>query len=324
MMRIAFIGVGNMGAPMAQHLAQAGHSLTLCDPRANTAAERFTGHDVAWVDLPADAARTAEVVFTSLPSQVEVEEVVLGTGGIIESIRPGSIYVDLSTSSHELIRRIDTLLGAKGVRVLDAPVSGGLIGAEQGTIALMVGGDPRTLDEVRPLLETIGASIVHAGPVGAGSIAKLVHNMVGICTRAVLSEAFTLGVKAGLSPEALLEALRAGAVGQGLLLRHLIPEIVFTGDFDNARFALKHSRKDIGLATALARAHDVPTLIASLVEQEMIQAMVRGWGEKDSVSAFRLQEERAGLQVRSVPHRRDSSSPSFSDIAEREVGPVEE
>ncbi|WP_433017824.1 NAD(P)-dependent oxidoreductase [Kribbella sp. CA-294648] len=304
-MRISFIGVGNMGASMAVHLARAGHRLTLCDPGADRTDDRFAGLDLVWADRASDAARTAEVVFTSLPSQVEVEEVALGKGGLIEGVQPGTVYVDLSTSAHELIRRIDAEFRDLGVRVLDAPVSGGLVGAEHGTLGLMVGGDPQTIDDVRPLLETFATIVVHTGPIGSGCIAKLLHNMVGICTRALLSEAFTLGVKAGLGPEALLEALKAGAVGQGLLLRHLIPEIVFTGDFDNARFALKHSRKDIGLATALAREHNVPTLIASLVEQEMIQGMVRGWADKDSVSAFMLQEERAGVRVRttSAPDR---------------------
>ncbi|MEV0324310.1 NAD(P)-dependent oxidoreductase [Streptomyces sp. NPDC050658] len=297
-MRIAFIGTGNMGAPMALRLARAGHELTLCDPRAADVAERFKGQDVRWCEIPADTVREAEVIFTSLPGPAEVKQVTLGPEGIIEGMRAGSIYVDLSTSSHDLIRKIDFLFRPRGVRVADAPVSGGVIGADQGTLGLMVGADPETFREIQPLLRLLGSTIVHAGPLGSGSIAKLIHNMVGICTRAVLSEAFTLGVKAGLDASALLEALKAGAVGQGLLLQRLIPEIVFTGDFDHARFALKHSRKDIGLATALARDHDVPTLIANVVEQEMIQGIVRGWGDKDSVSAFMLQEERAGVVVR--------------------------
>ncbi|MFJ7305191.1 NAD(P)-dependent oxidoreductase [Streptomyces sp. NPDC099088] len=297
-MNIAFIGVGNMGAPMALHLLRAGHRLILCDPRIAEVSHRFAGFEVSVAQSPAEAARSAEVIFTSLPSQVEVEEVALGPKGIAEGIRSGSTYVDLSTSTHELIRRIDGLYQEKGAQVLDAPVSGGLPGAENGTLGLMVGGEVETLAKVRPLLETFASTIVHAGPIGSGAIVKLVHNMVGICTRALLSEAFTLGVKAGIAPEALLEGLKAGAFGQGLLLHHLIPEIVFTGDFDHARFALRHSRKDIGLATALAREHNVPTLIASLVEQEMIQGIVRGWGSKDSVSAFMLQEERAGVRVR--------------------------
>lgn len=297
-MRIAFIGVGNMGAPMALRLSRAGHELTLCDPRAEKLTDAFGDRPVLWAEHPADAARTAEVVFTSLPSSTEVEEVALGPQGILYGAQRGCVYVDLSTSSHTLIREIESWFLPLGVSVLDAPVSGGTTGARDGTLGLMVGGEAATLEKVRPLLDVIGATIVHAGPLGAGSIAKLVHNMAGICTRAVLSEAFTLGVKAGLSPEVLLEALQAGAFGQGLLLNRLIPDIVFAGDFDNARFALRHSRKDIGLATALAREHDVPTLIAGLVEQEMVQCLVRGWGEKDSLSAFMLQEERAGVQVR--------------------------
>jgi 3-hydroxyisobutyrate dehydrogenase-like beta-hydroxyacid dehydrogenase len=142
--------------------------------------------------------------------------------------------------------------------------------------------------------------VAYMGEIGSGTVAKLVHNMIGIGARAVVAEAFTLGVKAGVKPEALLEAVRGGSFGQGLLLTQVLPDIVFKGDFDTVRFALKLARKDMGLATALAREYDVPMPMAALAEQLMIEAMARGWGDRDFSAPFLLQEERAGVEVRAT------------------------
>jgi 3-hydroxyisobutyrate dehydrogenase len=138
------------------------------------------------------------------------------------------------------------------------------------------------------------------GPIGAGTIAKLVHNMISITTRQIVAEGFTLGVKAGVKPEALLEAVRGASFGQGLLLSQMLPQVVFKNTFDTVRFALKLARKDIGLATQLAREFDVPMPMAALGEQIMIEAIARGWGDKDSTSPWMLQEEAAGVTVRST------------------------
>jgi len=184
--------------------------------------------------------------------------------------------------------------------LLDSPVSGGVIGAKRGTLQVMVGGDESIFREVKDVLGGIGNSVGYMGPIGAGTIAKLVHNMISILTRSLVAEGFTLGVKAGVKPEALLEAIRGASFGQGLILSHMIPDVVFKGDFDAVRFALKLARKDVGLATALAREYDVPMPLASLGEQILITAMARGWGDKDSTSPWLLQEEAAGVQVRAT------------------------
>ena len=150
------------------------------------------------------------------------------------------------------------------------------------------------------MLGAIGNSVGYMGPIGAGTIAKLVHNMISILTRSLIAEGFTLGVKAGVKAEALLEAIRGASFGQGLILSHMLPDVVFKGDFDSVRFALKLARKDVGLATALAREYDVPMPLASVGEQILIEAMARGWGAKDSTSPWLLQEEAAGVQVRAT------------------------
>jgi 3-hydroxyisobutyrate dehydrogenase-like beta-hydroxyacid dehydrogenase len=296
-MRIGFIGLGNMGGPMASHILAAGHTLTVYDARREAAAPHLKG-GALWADSPRAVAATSEIVFTSLPGPKEVESVALGEGGILQGAAPETVYIDLSTSSPTLIRRIHEVYKEKKVQVLDAPVSGGPIGAQQATLAVMVGGDPAVYQRVKPVLDAIGNKVTYVGAIGCGAIAKIVHNMIGICQQLILAEGFTLGVKAGVDPEALRQAVAGGAVGQGLMLNYVMPEVVFKGDFDTVRFALKLARKDIGLATDLRREFNVPLKIANISEQELVEGMARGWAERDSTAPFTLQEERAGVKVR--------------------------
>ena len=184
--------------------------------------------------------------------------------------------------------------------MLDSPVSGGPSGAASGKMAIWVGGDQQQFNRHKSVLDAMGDQARYIGPIGAGTIAKLVHNMISIATRGLIAEGFTLGVKAGVKPEALLEAVRGASYGQGYMLSHMIPDVIFKGDFDTVRFALKLARKDIGLATELAREFDVPMPMAALAEQNMVEALVRGWGDKDSLSPWMLQEEAAGVKVRAT------------------------
>jgi 3-hydroxyisobutyrate dehydrogenase len=297
-MRIAFIGLGTMGGPMALNLLSAGHDLVVHDTR-RAAADEHLGRGAGWADSPLDAAREAELILTSLPGPQEVEQVALGELGILHGARRDAIYADLSTSSPSLIRRIHGLFGERGIHVLDAPVSGGPIGAQRGTLQIMVGGDEAIFERTKPALEAIGDKVSHIGEIGSGTVAKLVHNTISYCAAQAIAECFTLGVKAGVKPEKLLEAVRGGAYGQGYTLSYRLPEVVFKEDFDNPRFALALARKDVGLATELAREHNVPMAMAALAEQALIEGLARGWGAKDSSATFLLQEERAGVKVRS-------------------------
>lgn len=297
-MRIGFIGLGNMGGPMALNLIKAGHTLIVHDVRREAAA-RHLAQGAKWADSAHALARESELVLTSLPGPKDVEAVALGPGGILEGAVAGTIYADLSTGSPTVMRKIHAAFKAKGVHVLDAPVSGGVIGATRGTLQVMVGGEEAIYNEVTDVLNGIGQS-AYMGPIGSGTIAKLVHNMISIATRGVIAEGFTLGVKAGVKPEALLEAIRGASYGQGYMLSHMLPDVIFKGDFDSVRFALKLARKDIGLATELAREYDVPMPMAALYEQVMMEALTRGWGDKDSLSPWMLQEEAAGVKVRAA------------------------
>ncbi|MGI9148238.1 MAG: NAD(P)-dependent oxidoreductase [Chloroflexota bacterium] len=297
-MRIGFIGLGMMGSHMVANLQKAGHELVVQDVR-RAAGEAALGRGAVWAETPADAARQTDIVMTSLPGPKEVEQVVLGENGIIHGAQPGSFYVDLSTSSPTLIRRIHQVLGARGVKVADAPVSGGVGGAEAASLQIMVGSDPEVFEHIQPALRGIGDKITYIGVVGAGEVAKLVHNQISLVVQQAVAEALTLGAKAGIQPEKLLEAIRGGAYGRsGGGVGSDMEKTTLHGDWDTPRFALALARKDLGLATALASEFGVPMPLAAVAEQSLIECLNRGWGGKDMTVAFALQEERAQVQVR--------------------------
>ncbi|HKD67761.1 MAG TPA: NAD(P)-dependent oxidoreductase [Candidatus Binataceae bacterium] len=296
-MRVGFIGLGNMGGPMALNIIRAGHEVIVHDIRRESGAGHLEG-GAKWADSPREIAAACEVIMTSLPGPRDVEAVALGETGIIHGARPGSIYVDLSTNSPTVIRHISAVMKSKGVEVLDAPVSGGVVGARKASLGVFVGGDEAAFQKVQPVLGAIGDKVSYIGASGSGAIAKLVHNQIAICTSAVIAEAFTMGVKAGVAPDALFKAVHDGAFGQGNFL-NMLPRVIFKGSFDRAFFALKLARKDLGLATEVAREFDVPMALASTVEQDLIGGLVSGLGDKDASAAFTLQEDRAGIKVRS-------------------------
>jgi 3-hydroxyisobutyrate dehydrogenase-like beta-hydroxyacid dehydrogenase len=296
-MRIGFIGLGNMGGPMALNIIRAGHEVTVHDVRREAGAPHLEA-GAKWADSAREIAAQCDVIMTSLPGPRDVEAVALGETGIIHGARSGSTYVDLSTNSPTVIRHINALLKQKGVDVLDAPVSGGVAGARKASLGVFVGGDEAAFRRVQAVLSAIGDKVSYIGPSGSGAIAKLVHNQIAICTSAVIAEAFTMGVKAGVAPDALFKAVRDGAFGQGNFL-NMLPRVIFKGAFDRAFFALKLARKDLGLATEVAREFNVPMALASTVEQDLIAGLVSGLGDKDASAAFTIQEDRAGVKVRS-------------------------
>jgi 3-hydroxyisobutyrate dehydrogenase-like beta-hydroxyacid dehydrogenase len=297
---VGFIGLGNMGTGMAGNIQKADYPMVVFDLRA-AMMQPFLQNGAKQASTPAEVARLSDVVFTSLPGPKEVEAVATGASGVLEGIKPGGIYVDLSTSRPTLIRQIEPLFRQKGAHVLDAPVSGGKTGAATRNLAVMVGGERAIFDRIKPILDAFGDKVFYAGSIGAGSVAKLVHNMIGHGIRQAIAEGLTLGVKAGVEAEALWECVRRGAVGRMSGLHEGIPRMVLRGQFEPASFALSLARKDILLANELGREFQVPMPIANLAEQIAIQGINRGWGDHDSSVTFLLQEEAAGVQVR-APH----------------------
>ncbi|MGE3539249.1 MAG: NAD(P)-dependent oxidoreductase [Candidatus Tectimicrobiota bacterium] len=294
---VGFIGLGNMGGGMAGNIQKADYPMVVFDLR-QAVVQSFVERGARAAGSPAEIASQCDVIFTSLPGPKEVEAVALGARGVLEGIKPGAVYVDLSTSRPTLIRQIEPQFRAKGAHVLDAPVSGGKSGAASRNLAVMVGGEREIYDRVKPILDAFGDKVFYAGAIGAGSVCKLVHNMIGHGIRQAIAEGLTLGVKAGVDAETLWECVRRGSTGRLRYLHESVPRNVFRNEYDDASFMLALAHKDIALANELGREFSVPMPIANLAEQIAIQAMNRGWGDKDSSVPFRLQEEAAGVEVR--------------------------
>src|SRR5712692_2445156 len=294
---LGFIGLGNMGGAVAGRIKGAGYAMVVYDIRAE-AADSLVQGGARLAANPAEVARSWQVVLSSLPGPVQVEQVALGPGGLIEGIGLGSIYVDLSSSSASLIRRIAAEFRAKGAHVLDAPLSGGREELLVGKQEVMVGGNTDILEQVRPILETFGDQIFLAGDVGAGTVVKLAHNMAMRGLLQIVAESMTLGVKAGVDAETVWDGIRRGLFGKMSTLHRTLPQTSLRGEYDHASYTLALAYKDQVLATSLGREFNVPLPVANLVEQTLVQAMNRGWGPKASSVPFALQEEAAGIEVR--------------------------
>ena len=292
-MRVGFIGLGTMGAHMALNVRAAGHELVVHDLRREAAATHLQA-GAAWADGPREIAVQSEVVFTSLPGPREVEAV---ADGLIAGMQPGTAWFDLSTNSPTVIRALHARFAARNIDLLDAPVSGGPRGAKTRKLALWVGGERAAFDRFRPVLDAIGDQVLYIGPIGAGSVAKLVHNCAGYAIQTALAEVFTMGVKAGVEPLALWAAVRQGSHGRMRTFDRLGRQFL-QGVFDPPDFALGLAHKDVTLATGLAREIGVPMRVANLTHAEMTEALNRGWAGRDSRVAMLLQEERAGVAIK--------------------------
>jgi len=294
-MRLGYIGTGNMGNPMAVNMIKAGHQLTVHDLRQESATNLLE-MGAQWADSPREAAAGNEIVFTSLPGPRDVEAVALGENGVLEGADTNTIYVDLSTNSPTMIRGIHQTCAAKGVAVLDAPVSGGVYGAADGTLAVMVGGDPQVFERVRPALNAIGTHVVYCGPIGSGAVCKICNNLLSMGTGVLLAEALTLGVKAGVDLGILADVI-ANSSGGCKRLSDKFPRFLFQGNFEPG-FATALAAKDVRLATDLGREYGIPMELSNLVDQRHVEAMLRGWGAEDSDAVARIQEEKSGVQLR--------------------------
>jgi 3-hydroxyisobutyrate dehydrogenase len=300
-MQVGFIGLGTMGAHMARNLQRAGTKLVVHDAR-RAAVEPHLAVGALWADTPRKVAEAVDVVFTSLPGPPEVEAVALGPDGLASGLRKGAAFFDLSTNSPTVVRRIHAAFAERGLHVLDAPVSGGPKGAETGKLALWVGGERAIFDRHKPLLDAMGDRARYVGPIGAGSVAKLVHNCAGYALQTVLAEVFTLGVKGGVEPLALFEAVRQGATGRRRTFDGLIDQFL-PSVYDPPAFALRLAHKDVTLATALGRELGVPMRLSNMTLEEITEAMNRGWAGRDSRIAMLLQQERSGVSIRVDPAR---------------------
>lgn len=292
-MKVGFIGLGTMGRGMAANLQKAGYDLVVHDIARQNAAS-FINNGAVWADTPEALAKACDVVFTSLPTPADVEKVGFGENGLVKGFSKGAAWFDLTTNAVDVVRDIGARLDKQGVHFLDAPVSGGPAGAASGKMAILVGGDKAAFDRYKPVLDAMGDQIRYVGAVGAGSIAKLTHNMASTAINAVMAEVMTMGVKAGLEPLALWESIRSCAAGRMRSFDNISNRFL-RGRLDPPSFALRLVHKDISLAMQLGREFSVPMRLCNLVHQDITEAMNRGWSGRDSQSFLVLQQERAGV-----------------------------
>jgi 3-hydroxyisobutyrate dehydrogenase len=294
MTKIGFIGLGTMGASFASNLIKAGFDVTVNDLHRQ-AAEPHLRAGAKWADTPRELAAAADVVMTSLPGPPEIEAVALdASDGLIAGMRPGSVFFDLSTNSPTSVRHIGAAFAAKDLHCFDAPVSGGPAGAASGKLAIWVGGDREVFEANRAYLDALGDQVRYIGAIGAGAVAKLVHNAAGYAIQTALAEVFSVGVKAGVEPLALFEAVRQGARGRQRTFDSLSDHYLIN-EYDPPAFALRLAHKDVSLAAQMGRDVGVPMRLIDQTVAEMTEALARGWGGRDSRVSMLLQQERAGL-----------------------------
>ena len=295
---LGFVGLGTIGGAIARNIQKANHSLMVYDIRPE-AVQPLVERGAKPAGSPAKVAQHSRVVFTSLPGPREVEEVALGANGLLHGMHEGGVYVDLSSSSPDLIRRIDAEFRLHGARVMDAPLIVGKNGVANKSLQVLASGDSKAYEEVKSLLDTFADTVIYTGDLGTGTVIKLAHNLVRRGIGLAIGEGIVLGAKAGVDPQLLWDCIHWGLEVQLHQLKKTFSDTVFKGDFEApASFGIGLSRKDVGLATELGRQHNVPMPIAALVEQIMTQAINCGWSDQSTASLFRLQEKAAGIEVR--------------------------
>jgi 3-hydroxyisobutyrate dehydrogenase-like beta-hydroxyacid dehydrogenase len=295
-MKIGFIGLGTMGGRMAASLRAAGHELYVNDIRPEAVQPHIDAGSIAKATAR-EVGEASDIVFTSLPGPAEFNDVTSGERGLVHGMKQGAVLFDLTTNSPTTIRCIHETFTGRGLHLLDAPVSGGPKGAETRTLAIWVGGDETLYRTHETLLRDIGDQPSYIGPIGAASVAKLVHNCAGYTLQAALAEVFTMGVKGGVDPLVLWRVVRQGFVGRARVFDRLADQFL-PAVFDPPNFRLHLAHKDVSLATALGRELNVPMRLANLALEELTEAVNRGWSERDSRVAMLLQEERAGVQIK--------------------------
>lgn len=292
--KVGFIGIGQMGSRMARRIVEAGHELVVHDVSVD-AATPLVEAGAVWAATPQAVAEACRVVITCLPTPQIVEEVALGPGGLKAGWRPGDVYIDMSTNSPAVVRRLAEEAGTLGVAVLDAPVSGGTRGAEAGTLTIMVGGPAAALDQVRGVLEPMANKIFHLGDVGCGNVAKLVNNMIGLACTAVSAEGFVLAAKAGIDPVALQELLIISTADNWAVRQ--FPKTVFEDNFAPG-FKISLAYKDIKLALGLGEEFAVPLPVGEATKADLERAVDAGLGELGVDAIIRPLEDEAAVLVR--------------------------
>jgi 3-hydroxyisobutyrate dehydrogenase-like beta-hydroxyacid dehydrogenase len=293
-MRVGFIGLGKMGRPMASRLLEAGYAVTVHN-RSRRAVDDLAAEGAQPAGSPAEVASQSDMVLTALPTPAAVEEVYLGPQGLVVYARTGQVLADHSTVSPPTSRRVAEAVAARGAGFLDAPVSGGPAGAQSGSLTIMVGGAREVLERARPVFEVLGQNIYHVGPNGAGSVVKLVNQLLVGIHSAAAAEALAFGVRAGADPEVLAEVIGTSFGASRMLSRNA--PLMLEGKFEPAT-SVNLILKDLGLITELARDLNARLLLGGIAEQVFVEARAYGFGENDMAVVVRPLEMQQGLEVR--------------------------
>ena len=295
-MKVAFLGLGDIGALMASHLARDPFDLVVWNRTASKAQDFARDHNVPVADTPAQAVKDAQVVITCLPSSVEVEAVLHGENGMLESLRKGAVLIDCTSGDPPTSRSIAAELGGRGVEFIDAPVSGGTTAAKAGTLTVMWGGDQSVFERGRSVIEAFGKKIVHAGPVGSGDALKAVNNALLAVHILSAAEGLAVLVKAGVDPKTALEVINASS-GRSNSSENLIPQRVLTRVFPRT-FRLALLEKDIGIAAVMAEDLGARTPLISLTAERFHEAREKLGEKADHVEAVKMVEEENGVEIK--------------------------
>jgi 3-hydroxyisobutyrate dehydrogenase len=296
-MKVGFIGLGRMGAPMASNILAAGHDLLVHDVRPD-AAGGLLAAGASWAGSPRQTGTDREVVITMLPGPSQVAEVLDGHSGLLGGLPAGGIWIDMSTSVPAVADNVRSPAQSRGVAVVDAPVSGGVTGARDGTLQIFVGGTAEDYQRVRPLLAAMGdpERILHVGPPGAGYTVKLMINLLWFAHLTITAEVLTIGVRAGVDPAVLRRSLLASAAASHFL-EHDVLSVLERGDFDDS-FVLALACKDLGLAVDLARQAGVPAEVSALVEQIYRRARAQYGDQGGQMLPMKLLEDLTKTPIR--------------------------
>jgi len=295
MKRVGFIGLGTMGKPMAKNLLKAGFSLTVYN-RTRSKADELEKNGAKIAGSPKEVAADSDVVVSCVTDSTAVQDIALGQDGIIEGVKEGLIYIDCSTISPVATKKIAEALAAKGVKMLDAPVSGGEKGAIEGTLAIMVGGDKPVFEECMDIFQGMGKNIVYIGEISMGQVCKACNQMIAASTLAGISEAFVLGTKAGIDPDLMLSVLSKG-VNRSWYMENVTPEII-KRNFKPG-FRLAHHYKDLGIALSAGKTIGAPLMVTGLIHEMMGALVADGLGSDDNRSLVKFYENLAKTEVKS-------------------------
>jgi 2-hydroxy-3-oxopropionate reductase len=285
--KVGFIGLGIMGKPMAKNLMDAGYELSVHN-RSREPVDELAEDGAAAATSPKDVAENSDVIVTMLPDSPQVEEVVLGEDGVLEGIREGALLVDMSTISPVVTEELAEAVKKRGASMLDAPVSGGDVGAIEGTLSIMVGGSEEDFERAKPLFDVMGKIVTHVGPTGTGQVTKAANQVVVALTIEAVSEALVLGSKGGVSPEKILDVLSGGLAGNKVM--EVKREKFLSHTFDPGfRSELHH--KDLGIALAAGREYGVALPVTAIVDQMLLSMKKKGWGGEDHSALLRVIED---------------------------------